>query len=83
MELFFLLANQDALAWVGPVVQLVQLGGFGALVWFYNWHQIPNMQKQHSDERREWVTYMHERDAKFESLLERAIQCIGDTNARR
>lgn len=79
---FVLLADQDFLSWVGPVVQLVQLGGFGALVWFYNWHLIPQMQKQHAEERKEWVAYMHQRDAKFELLIERTVTCIEVSNAR-
>jgi hypothetical protein len=70
------------LAWIGPVVQLVQLGGFGALVWFFVWLRIPQMEKNYLEERSQWLRYMHERDSKFEALLEKAIQCIGESNAR-
>jgi hypothetical protein len=68
-------------SWVGPVVQLVQLGGFGALVWFFVWFRMPQMERNALDERKEWLAYLHERDGKHEQLMERTIKCIEEANA--
>lgn len=81
MDYLIFLAEADPNAWVGPVLQLVQFGGFGALVWFYNWVQIPAMQAQHALERKEWTEYLHQRDAKFDELLRQAINCISEANS--
>jgi hypothetical protein len=78
-------------SWVGPVIQLVQLGGFGALVWFFVYNRMPGMEKAALDERNAWMTclqghddkflaYMQKRDEKFESLLERCIKAIEEGN---
>jgi hypothetical protein len=80
-----MLAETDVLSWVGPVVQLVQLGGFGALVWFFVWVRMPQMEQRFLDERKEWVAYMQKRDERFENLLERCVKTIEESNghARR
>lgn len=74
-------------SWVGPLVQLVQLGGFGALVWFFVYVRMPAMEKAALDERNLWMTclanhddkflvYMQKRDEKFETMLERCIKAL-------
>ena len=80
-----MLAETDVLSWVGPVVQLVQLGGFGALVWFFVWVRMPQMEQRFLDERKEWIAYMQKRDERFENLLERCVKTIEESNghARR
>jgi hypothetical protein len=78
-------ATADPFSWVGPVLQLVQIGGFGALVWFFVYMRMPAMEKAALDERDKWMEYMQRRDEKFESLLERCVKTIEESNghARR
>jgi len=71
-------------SWVGPLVQLVQLGGFGALVWFFVYLRMPAMEKAALDERDKWLIYMQRRDEKFEAILERCVKAIEEnSHARR
>lgn len=80
-----LLAEADAFSWVGPILQLVQFGGFGGLVWFLIYIRMPQVEQRHMEERREWMAYIQRRDEKFEGVLERCIKCIEESNghARR
>lgn len=75
----------DTFSWVGPIIQLVQFGGFGGLVWYLLYIHIPQQAKAHLDERREWMAYSQHRDSRFEESLERCIKCIEESNghARR
>lgn len=87
----FLLAQIDP-SWITPVVQLVNLGGFGALVWFFVYVRMPAMERAALEERTLWMnclaqhddkflTYMQKRDEKFETLLERCLKAIEENNA--
>lgn len=75
----------DPLSWVGPILQLVQVGGFGGLVWFFVYLRMPQMEQRFLDERKEWIAYMQKRDERFEGLLERCVKTIEESNghARR
>lgn len=81
----FIIAQAEIanVSWVGPVIQLVQLGGFGALVWFFVKFRMPAMEKAFAEERKEWLAYLAKRDEKFELLIERTIKCIEEANNAR
>lgn len=80
-----LLLSQAELAtdWIGPLIQLVQLGGFGAMAWFFVWIRLPQLERAALEEREKWLGYIEKRDEKFEALMERTIRCIEESNARR
>lgn len=81
----FLLAQTEIteVAWIGPLIQLVQFGGFTALAWFLLWKKIPEMERAWATERAGWITYLEKRDEKFEELLRASLKCIEEANARR
>ena len=73
-----LFAQQQDLNWVGPVIQLVTAGGFGALVWYLIVKHIPAIDERHREERREddkryreerkeWLEYIDRRDKALEA----------------
>ena len=70
-------------AWIGPLIQLVQFGGFTALAWFLLWKKIPEMERSWAAERATWISYLEKRDEKFEELLRASLKCIEEANARR
>lgn len=78
-----LIAQTEVTDWVGPLISLVQLGGFGALVWFFVWIRLPQLEQAALAEREKWLQYIQKRDEKFEALIERTIKCIDESNARR
>ena len=83
MEILLAQTEIAGMSWVGPVVQLVQLGGFGALVWYFVKFRMPAMEQAFSVERKEWLAYLAKRDEKFEMLIERTIKCIEEANSAR
>ena len=78
-------ATADPFSWVGPIAQLGSSGFAVALVWYLFAVRMPSMEKLFMEERKEWIEYMRKRDEKFESLLERSVKTIEESNghARR
>lgn len=78
-----LLGQTTTVDWVGPVIQLTTAGGFGALLWFLVWKRMPEQEQAAREERKEWLSYMQQRDAKFEQLIEKCVRCIEESNNAR
>lgn len=78
MDIFLsnILLAQTELVWVKDLLQLAQGAGFAGLVWYYHAIQMPRKDAEHKKEREEWMTYIRDRDIKYEGLLEKAIACI-------
>ena len=68
----------DSMSWVGPIIQLVTAGGFGALVWFLIVKHIPSIEDRHKVERGEWLGYIEKRDNSYEQLAKEHTEAVNE-----
>lgn len=67
--------------WVEPIIQVATTGGFGGLLWYTMAKRIPEMEKQHRDERREWEDRHRQEREDFRVRQEQAYERLGNTTA--
>ena len=74
MDILFL--AQTELSSFKDILQLAQGAGFAGLVWYYHAIQMPRKDKEHREEREEWMKYVKDRDTKYEKKKKKAISCM-------
>lgn len=75
-------ASAEAFEWVGPIIQLVQFGGFTAMAWYLLAVREPKQSEANRVEREKWLEAQQKIADKFETLVEKCIRCIEESNAR-
>lgn len=75
-------ATVEAFEWVGPIIQLVQFGGFTAMAWYLLAVREPKQTEANRIEREKWLDTQQKIADKFETLVEKCIKCIEESNAR-
>ena len=72
------MSTETTFDWIEPLVQLATAGGFGALVWYLVVKHIPSIEERHQNERKEWLSYIKDRDDNYDEMYKLAIESVND-----
>ena len=82
MDFALIAQTAESLEWIGPIIQLVQFGGFTAMAWYLLAIREPKQAEAYRIERDKWLESQQKIADKFEVLVEKCIKCIEEANAR-